>query len=99
MPVTFPEAALGAEIKVPVLGGMPVTLRVPPGTPNGRTFRVRGKGVRRGDGTHGDLLVSVEVAVPQNLGGKAKEALEDFRTAMDGGSSPREDLLRRAGGS
>jgi molecular chaperone DnaJ len=98
VPVTFPEATLGAEIKVPVLGGMPVTLRVPPGTPNGRTFRVRGKGVRRGDGTRGDLLVMVEVAVPQNVSGKAREALEDFRTAMDGGN-PREDLLRRAGGS
>ena len=45
VPVTFAEAALGAEIKVPTLGGSPVTLRVPPGTPNGRTFRVRGRGV------------------------------------------------------
>jgi molecular chaperone DnaJ len=98
VPVTFPEAALGAEIKAPVLSGMPVTLRIPAGTPNGRTFRVRGKGVRRGDGSHGDLLVTVEVAVPQNVKGKAREALEDFRTAMDGGD-PREELLRRAGGS
>jgi molecular chaperone DnaJ len=98
VPVTFPEAALGAEIKVPVLGGMPVTLRIPAGTPNGRTFRVRGKGVRRGDGTRGDLLVTVEVAVPQKVDGKARDALEDFRTAMNGGN-PRDDLLRRAGGS
>ena len=97
VPVTFPEAALGAEIKVPVHSGMPVTVRIPPGTPNGRTLRVRGKGIRRGDGTHGDLLVTVEVAVPQNLHGKAREALEDFRTAMDG-ANPRDDLLRRAGG-
>jgi len=98
VPVTFPEAALGAEIKVPVLGGMPVTLRIPPGTPNGRTLRVRGKGVRRGDGTRGDLLVTVEVAVPQKVDGKARAALEDFRTAMNGGN-PRDELLRRAGGS
>src|SRR5215469_11198535 len=58
-PVTIAEAALGAEIKVPTLNGMPVSLRIPAGTPNGRTFRVRGKGVRHKDGTYGDLLVTV----------------------------------------
>ena len=42
-PVTFQEAALGAEIEVPTLGGQPVKLRLSPGTPNGRTLRVRGK--------------------------------------------------------
>ena len=52
-PVTFNEAALGAEIEVPTLGGAPVKLRVPPGTPNGRTFRVRGKGVSKRDGKQG----------------------------------------------
>ena len=72
VPVTFAEAALGAEIKVPTLGGPPVTLKLPAGTPNGRTFRVRGKGAPRKDGTRGDLLVTVEVAVPQNLDGKAR---------------------------
>ena len=66
-PVTFAEAALGAEIEVPTLGGPPVKLRVPAGTPNGRTFRVRGKGVTKRDGTKGDLLVSVEVVVPAGL--------------------------------
>ena len=64
MPVTFTEATLGAEIKVPSHGGMPVSLRIPAGTPNGRTFRVRGKGVRRKDGTIGDMLVTVNVQVP-----------------------------------
>jgi molecular chaperone DnaJ len=97
VPVTFPEATLGAEIKVPVHSGMPVTVRIPPGTPNGRTLRVRGKGIRRSDGTRGDLLVTVEVAVPQNVSAVAREALENFRTAMDG-SDPRADLLRRAEG-
>ena len=67
VPVTFTEAALGAEIKVPSHRGMPVNLRIPPGTPNGRTFRVRGKGVRRSDGTQGDLLVKVDVQVPTEL--------------------------------
>ena len=51
VPVTFAEAALGAEVRVPTLGGSPVTLRIPPGTANGRTFRVRGKGVPRKGGT------------------------------------------------
>jgi molecular chaperone DnaJ len=56
VPVTFAEAALGAEIKVPAHQAMPVNVRIPEGTPSGRTFRVRGKGVRRTDGTVGDLL-------------------------------------------
>ena len=64
VPVSFDEAALGAEIKIPTLGGAPVTLKVPAGTPNGRTFRVRGKGARKADGTNGDLLATVEVQVP-----------------------------------
>ena len=62
VPVSFAEAALGGEVRVPTLGGSPVTLRIPPGTANGRTFRVRGKGVprKRADGTpRGDLLVTV----------------------------------------
>ena len=51
VPVSFDEAALGADIKIPTLGGPPVTLKIPAGTPNGRTFRVRGKGVAKKDGT------------------------------------------------
>ena len=84
VPVTFPEAALGAEIKVPTLSSGPVTLRLPPGTPNGRTFRVRGRGAARKDGTRGDLLVTVEVAVPQNLSSDAQKVLEEFRAATPG---------------
>jgi molecular chaperone DnaJ len=97
IPVTFAEAALGAEIKVPSLGGMPVSLRIPAGTPNGRTFRVRGKGVRRKDGTTGDLLVTVTVQVPQELNEKARDALEHFRDATAGGDL-RAELLRDANG-
>jgi len=98
VPITFPEAVLGAEIKVPTHNGVPVTVRIPPGTPNGRTLRVRGRGTRRSDGTNGDLLVTVEVAVPQKVDGKAAEALEQFQQAL-GGGSPRDDLLQRARGS
>jgi molecular chaperone DnaJ len=96
VPVTFDEAALGAEVKVPTLDGAPVTVRIPPGTPNGRTFRVRGRGARRRNGTRGDLLVSVEVVVPQQLSEPAKEALAAYRQAADG-SDPRAALFTLAG--
>jgi molecular chaperone DnaJ len=96
VPLTFTEAALGGEIKVPTHHGMPVSLRIPAGTPSGRTFRVRGKGVRRKDGTTGDLLVTVDVQVPTDLSAKAKSALEEFRDAT-AGPDPRSDLLRQAG--
>jgi len=84
VPVSFDEAALGADIKVPTLRGAPVTLKVPAGTPNGRTFRVRGKGARKADGTHGDLLVTVEVQVPAVLEPAAREAVEAYRVATAG---------------
>ncbi|HEY1917165.1 MAG TPA: DnaJ C-terminal domain-containing protein, partial [Streptosporangiaceae bacterium] len=95
VPVTFPEAVLGSEIKVPSPRGEPVSVRIPAGTPNGRTFRVRGKGAKRSDGTVGDLLVTVAVQVPQKLTGAAKDAMTAFREAT-AGEDPREDLLRRA---
>jgi molecular chaperone DnaJ len=95
VPVTFAEAALGSEIKVPSPRGEAVSVRIPPGTPNGRTFRARGKGARRSDGTNGDLLVTVSVQVPQNLNGKAREALTAFKDAT-AGEDPREEILRRA---
>lgn len=94
VPVTFAEAALGAEIKVPSHRGMPVTVRIPPGTPNGRTFRVRGKGVRRTDATQGDLLVKVDVQVPTKLTDNARDALERFKEAT-AGEDPRDELLRK----
>jgi molecular chaperone DnaJ len=97
VPVSFPEAALGAEIKVPTLGGAPVTLKLAQGTANGRTLRVRGKGARRRDGSRGDLLVTVKVAVPQNLSDKARAALEAFREAT-ASDDPRSDLLDAAKG-
>jgi len=91
-PVTFDEAALGADIEVPTLGGAPVRLKVPGGTPNGRTFRVRGKGVTKRDGSKGDLLVSVEVTVPNALTDEAREALTSFAKAV-GSTNPRAGLF------
>ncbi|MCU1675150.1 MAG: chaperone protein DnaJ [Frankiales bacterium] len=88
VPVTFAEAALGADISLPTLDA-PVTLRLPPGTANGRTFRVKGRGVP-GKTATGDLLVTVEVAVPQKLSGKAREALEAYAAAAP--DDPREHL-------
>jgi molecular chaperone DnaJ len=84
VPVSFDELALGAEIKIPTLGGAPVTLKVPAGTPNGRTFRVRGKGAPKSDGSKGDLLATVEVQVPAVLDGAAREAVEAYRAATAG---------------
>ncbi|MFI6419531.1 molecular chaperone DnaJ [Streptomyces sp. NPDC050842] len=98
VPVSFTEAALGGEIKVPTLGGPAVTLKLPAGTPNGRTMRARGKGAVRKDGTRGDLLVTVEVAVPQELDDKAREALETFREAT-ASEDPRAELFQAAKGA
>jgi molecular chaperone DnaJ len=95
LPVTFTEAALGAEVPVPLPRGGTVTLRIPAGTTNGRTFRVRGKGPRRKDGTNGDVLVTVDVAVPQNLSSSAREALEAY-AQQTSDHDPRKDLLAMA---
>ncbi len=96
LPVTFTEAALGATIEVPTLGGDPVKLRVQAGTPSGRVLRVKGRGVHTAKVT-GDLLAEVQVAVPSHLSAKAKEALEAFAEAMPD-ENPRADLLARARG-
>jgi len=82
VPVTFPEVALGAQVPVPTPDGQ-VTLKLPPGTSSGRTFRVKGRGVpgKSPGGKAGDLLVTVEVVVPQKLSREAKEALQAFAEA------------------
>ena len=92
VPITLDEAALGATIAVPTLDGRPVSLKIPAGTPSGRTFRARGKGARRRDGTPADLLVTVEVQVPGTLSDQARQALEAYRVAR-GGTDPRAALF------
>lgn len=77
-PITYPEAVLGADIRVPTLDGDPVTLRIPPGTRSGRTFRVKGKGVAAASGGAGDLLVTVEVAVPANPSSAERKLVEQL---------------------
>ena len=96
VPVSFDELALGAEIKIPTLGGTPVTLKIPAGTPNGRTFRVRGRGAGKKDGTKGDLLATVHVQVPARLNDAAREAIAQYRAAgVDG--TLRANLFAKAG--
>ncbi|MFZ0529109.1 MAG: molecular chaperone DnaJ [Propionicimonas sp.] len=92
VPITFVEAALGADIEVPAIDGSRVRLRVPAGTPTGRTFRVRGRGVSGGAAV-GDLLVTVEVQVPKHLSEEARAALLEYQ-AKAVLPDPREHLLR-----
>jgi molecular chaperone DnaJ len=80
VPVSFHELALGTTLSVPTLEGK-VGVRVPKGTSDGRILRVRGRGVPKRNGGHGDLLVTVKVAVPPNLEGEAAEALEAYAKA------------------
>ncbi|MFN0027819.1 MAG: molecular chaperone DnaJ [Acidimicrobiales bacterium] len=90
LPISYPEAVLGGEIRVPTLQGEPLTLRVPPGTRSGRTFRVRGRGIEAARGV-GDLLVTVEIAVPTNPSARERKLLEDLAligAASAGGPSP-----------
>ncbi|MBD8061868.1 DnaJ C-terminal domain-containing protein [Oceanitalea stevensii] len=94
VPVTFAEAALGATIDVPTLSGETVRLKVPAGTPSGRTLRVKGRGIDTPKGT-GDLLVTVQVAVPTHLPADARKAVEAFAAATSG-EDPRADLRARA---
>lgn len=96
IPVTFVEAALGATIEVPTLGGDPVKLKVAAGTPSGRVLRVKGRGVKTSKGT-GDLLATVQVAVPAHLSAEAQKHLQEFAQALPP-ENPRDELIARARG-
>jgi molecular chaperone DnaJ len=89
LPITYTEAALGAQVEVPTLNGA-VKLKVPAGTASGRTFRVRGKGAPRGSGGRGDLLVTVEVQVPSKVSREERELLKRLEEAHP--ESPRRRL-------
>lgn len=94
VPVSFPEAALGADISVPTLDGTEVKLRVPAGTPSGRTLRLKGRGVKAAKG-NGDLLVTIDIVMPQKLSKEAQEAVEAFAQATADGD-PRAGLAAKA---
>ena len=93
LPVTLKEAALGATVEVPLLDGSTTRIKIKPGTSSGTVLRVRGKGIATSKKT-GDLLVTVQVAVPRRLSEDAKAALEAFDVAME--ADPRADLAREA---
>ncbi|WP_045876730.1 molecular chaperone DnaJ [Pseudofrankia sp. DC12] len=97
LPITFSEATLGASVRVPTLDGAPLTVKVPPGTSSGKRLRAKGRGVPKTGGGSGDLIVTVEVAVPKptDLSPKARTALQEFALAHPG--DPREALMAQLG--
>ncbi|WIX86643.1 molecular chaperone DnaJ [Amycolatopsis sp. DG1A-15b] len=90
VPVDFTELTLGTTITVPTLEAK-VSLKVPPGTASGRVLRVRGKGIAKRDGSQGDLLVTLQAAIPAKLDDKAREALQAYAEAM-AGHDPRPEI-------
>jgi len=94
LPITFAEATLGADISVPTLDGDEVTVRIAPGTPSGRTLRVKGRGVKKGT-TSGDLMITLDVRVPQRVDGAARKAVEEFAKAI-ADFNPRAELFSKA---
>jgi len=89
VPVSYTDAVLGADVKVPTLEGVPVTVRIPPGTKSGKTLRVRGRGVQS-SAKKGDLLVTVAVHVPDSVSSEERELLTKLRDIEQG--APRKDL-------
>jgi len=94
LPITFAEATLGADISVPTLDGDEVTVRIAPGTPSGRTLRVKGRGVKKGSSV-GDLMITLDVRIPQRVDGEAKRAIEEFANATKD-FNPRAELFTKA---
>ncbi|HEY2057833.1 molecular chaperone DnaJ [Amycolatopsis sp. NBC_01480] len=90
VPVDFTELALGTTVTVPTLDGK-VSLKVPAGTASGRVLRVRGKGIQKRDGSQGDLMVTLQVAVPAKLDDKARSALEAYAESIKG-HDPRPEI-------
>lgn len=83
VPITYAEAVRGTTVAVPTLDGQPVTVRIPPGTPPGRTLRVRGRGVPTRSGGRGDLLVTVQVDVPRHLSDRQRELIGELAATDD----------------
>ena len=94
LPITFAEATLGADVSIPTLDGDEVIVRIAPGTPSGRTLRVKGRGIKKVSGA-GDLMVTLDVAIPQRVDGAAKKAIEDFAEATKD-FNPRAEFIKKA---
>lgn len=95
LPVTFSEVALGTDISIPTFYGEDVTVRIAAGTKNGKSLRIKGKGVKNNT-TVGDLLVILDIQVPQNLSVKSARALKTFAESEEK-DSPRKDLKEQVG--
>jgi len=93
LPITFAEAALGADIDVPTLDGSLVKLRLKPGTQSGSRHRIKGKGITAAKST-GDLIVTVDVKVPTTMNDQQQQAVTDFAAATT--DSIRESVLQSA---
>ena len=91
VPLLFTEAALGSSISIPTLTKS-VTLKIPSGTPSGKTFKIRGEGITPQGRRSGDLYVKVFIIPPTNLSRSAKKHLEKFRDQFESGDSPRKYL-------
>ena len=94
LPITFPEAVRGATVEVPTVDGGTVRVKVPPHSQSGKVLRVKGRGVETKTGK-GDLLVELQVQVPNRLTREQEEALDAFIAASPA-DNPRDDLLREA---
>jgi molecular chaperone DnaJ len=91
LPLSFAIAALGGEITVPTMEAK-AAVKIPAGTQNGTTFRLRGKGMKvLGEDRHGDLYVHVQIAVPTKLNGEQREKLDAFAQSLGEQSSPMEE--------
>ncbi len=95
VPISYSEATLGAEIKVPTLEE-PVTVRIPPGTPSAKVLRVRGRGIAMGGDARGDLLATIEVQVPVALTEEQRAAVEALAATFT--ADPRAALFSGSGG-
>lgn len=77
VPINIAQATLGSKVNVKTVDGKKVSIRIPAGTPSGKRFRVRGQGVRKGD-QHGDLIVEVEIVVPEKLTEEQEKMMKEF---------------------
>jgi molecular chaperone DnaJ len=94
IPITIPEAILGATIEVPTLEGDRVKVKVPANTPSGRVLRVRDRGVNV-KGKRGDLLATILIVTPDLISDKTKKLIEEFKT-LNGDANPRDPLYGKA---
>jgi molecular chaperone DnaJ len=92
VPIRYDEAVFGAQIAIPVPSGTTVTLKIPAHTQNGRTFRVKNEGMTNTSGNKGDLLVKVEISVPQNISGNAKDLLAEYANEVTH-DNPRAEII------